>query len=422
MDATVDDKRREAARLALLAEQAALEAEELEREAQALRSERPDPPPAPPPPTSADDDVMALRAPLRWVGPYPAIALSFPSLMSPAQKARMLTSGEDAAAPTGVTLDFVLDTAANKNTINAQVAGPTSQGGLELQQVGRVDGGVGAGGAMSGGGATYLLGNVELADVPKPERVVFMSGLTASALPIAAPAAAGLLGLSFLNSFAGGVEFVWGGAPAPLQQEAGGGPAAAEGPTIALYGDEAGTAALRSGMSFVPVAALPGSGLPSVRVSINGVEMPALLDTGSPITALNAAAAELAGVVYDKRLAEPKEGGGNPFARFGAAIKAGRAAADGTVLVVGGAAGPVRLVRAERGARVSMLGGDVAQAGREEGEEALLGEECGVYVGDLPGLAALDGLGAAAGPAVVLGTDLLRKRPRMWYTESGVYV
>ena len=31
--------------------------------------------------------------------------------------------------------------------------------------VGRVDGGVGAGGAMSGGGATYLLGNVELADV-----------------------------------------------------------------------------------------------------------------------------------------------------------------------------------------------------------------------------------------------------------------
>ena len=106
-------------------------------------------------------------------------------------------------------------------------------------------------------------------------------------------------------------------------------------------------------------------------------------------------------------------------------MKAGKAAADGKVLVVGGAAGPVRLVRAERGARVSMLGGDGAQAGREEGErreEALLGEECGVYVGDLPGLAALDGLGAAAGPAVVLGTDLLRKRPRMWYTESGVYV
>ena len=119
-------------------------------------------------------------------------------------------------------------------------------------------------------------------------------------------------------------------------------------------------------------------------------------------------------------LAAPEEaGGGNPFARFGAALKAGKAAADGKVLVVGGAAGPVRLVRAERGARVSMLGGDGAQGDREE---ALLGEDCGVYVGDLPGLAALDGLGATAGPAVVLGVDLLRKRPRMWYTASAVYV
>ena len=86
-----------------------------------------------------------------------------------------------------------------------QVAGPTSQGGLELAQVGRVSGGVGAGGSI-GGGATYMLGTAELGDVPKAERVAFISGLTATALPIAAPAAAGLLGCSFLNSFPGGVE------------------------------------------------------------------------------------------------------------------------------------------------------------------------------------------------------------------------
>ena len=45
-----------------------------------------------------------------------------------------------------------------------------------------------------------------------------------------------------------------------------------------------------------------------------------------------------------------------------------------------------------------------------------------VCAGDLPGLAALGGLGADAGPAAVLGTDLLRRRPRMWYTASRVFL
>merc|ERR1719310_2700240 len=153
---------------------------------------------------------MALRAPLRWLGPYAAIALSLPELSSPAQKQRQLL-GEDAR---GVTLDFVHDTAANTNTINAQVAGPTGQGGLELTQVGQIASGVGAGGTF-GGGATYMLGTCELADVPKAERVAFISGLTATALPVAAPTAAGLLGVPFLNSFAGGVDFCWGPEPPP---------------------------------------------------------------------------------------------------------------------------------------------------------------------------------------------------------------
>jgi hypothetical protein len=36
--------------------------------------------------------------------------------------------------------------------------------------------------------------------------------------------------------------------------------------------------------------------LPSVTIKVNGVEMKALLDTGSPITVLNAQAAKLAGI------------------------------------------------------------------------------------------------------------------------------
>ena len=42
------------------------------------------------------------------------------------------------------------------------------------------------------------------------------------------------------------------------------------------------------------VRTLPESALPSVMLQINGVLIPALLDTGSPITVLNAAAAKAA--------------------------------------------------------------------------------------------------------------------------------
>ena len=402
-----------AERLLLLAEKAELEAEMLEAEARALRppqegdtddvednaaaAERQDAEPA------GEDAVMALKAPLRWLGAYPAISLSFPALTSPAQKARQL-SGD--ASASGVTLDFVLDTAANTNTISAQVAGPTSQGGLELTQVGSVAGGVGAGGEF-GGGATYMLGNVELADAPKEERFVFMSGLSATALPIGAPGAAGLLGVAFLNSFAGGVEFCWGGGPGG---RGGGGGAEGEPPSVTLYGDATGTEAARAaaGLRGVPLTPLPGNSLPSVTLRVNGVEVPALVDTGSPITVLNAAAAAAAGVEHAALGASE----GNPFSKLATGLKAAQAAARGDVLTVGGPNGPVQLVRAQQPpGGVSFSLGD----GLELGQAAC-------YVGDLPGLAALDGLGATAGPAVVLGTDVLAMRPRMWYTPTQLYV
>ena len=394
--------REKADQLALLAEQAALEAEALEIEAQLARPLEAD---------ADEDEPMALSSPLRWIGPYPAIALSLPSLTTPAQKARALQAagpGVDpslpgAGAATGVTLDFVLDTAANTNTIDAQVAGPTAQGGLELEQVGMVAGGVGAGGEI-GGGATYMLGRCELADTPKAERFVFMTGLTATALPVAAPAAAGLLGVPFLNSFAGGAEFVWG---TQLPTEPGTAGGATPG-TLNLFGDVAGTAKLQAGLMSVSVRALPGSGLPSVMLKVNGVLIPALLDTGSPITVLNAAAAKAAAI--GEAPPTPDEVSSNPFTMFGQAIKAGMAASKAETLVVGGATGPVQLLRVKEGVTLSL------------GDADFGGGECRPYVGDLPGLAALNGLGASAGPAVVLGTDVLRTRPRLWYTATRVYV
>ena len=94
-------------------------------------------------------------------------------------------------------------------------------------------------------------------------------------------------------------------------------------------------------------------------------------------------------------------------------MKAGNAAANGEVLIVGGADGPVRLVKSA---------GDVTICAGAEEWGVPFGDDCKVYVGELPGLAALAGLGAEAGPAVVLGTDTLRKRERMWYTPDAVYV
>ena len=77
-----------------------------------------------------EEAVSALTASLdRWR--VSAIALSFPGLSSP--RARQLTGDMSS----GVTLDFVIDTAAN-TTISGRIAGPTSKGGLELTQVGQI--------------------------------------------------------------------------------------------------------------------------------------------------------------------------------------------------------------------------------------------------------------------------------------------
>jgi hypothetical protein len=412
----LQDKQREAARLLALAAEAEAEARELERQAQALKPKSEvgsleKTPTNQPVVDSSDEEPMVLTAPLRWIGPYPAVALSFPGLSSPTQKARQLAG--DASA-SGVTLDFVLDTAANTNTVSAQVAAPTNSGGLALQAIGAIGSGVGAGGLM-GGGTTYMLGTAELADVPAAERVPFVTGLTATALPVAAPAAAGLLGVPFLNSFPGGVEFLWGrgptgGAEAEVASDAAGVTAGEMGaldatPSLRLYGDEGGIKRLREELSRVPLTALVGSGLPRVTLVINGIEMPALLDTGSPITVLNAAAAAAAGLQAADGPAAPD----NPFAKLAAGLEAAKAAARGDVLTVAGAEGPVSLKRC-------------AAASISFAEGIHFGDDCRPYVGDLPGLAALEGLGAAARPAVVLGTDVLCRRPRLWYTPEAIYI
>jgi len=351
---------------------------------------------------------MAIRAPMRMLGPYPVLSLRFPSIPAPEQfKEQQKMTGES-----GVALDFVVDTAANVNTINAKLATK-----LGIEVVGFDEGGVSAGGALAGG-TTFMLGTAQLNDLPKAERVDFLSDLTASALPVASPSGAGLLGLGFLFAFPGGVEFCWGSPAAAAAPPSGGStptaPAASvpagevgETPAFTFFGGMGGTEGLTDGLSCVPATQLE-SGLICVTMRVNGVEIPSLLDTGSPITVLNTAAAEAAGV----QTMPAEQAGSNPFAKAKAKAKAALDAAaamtSGEIAMIGGANGPVMLRKIPEKAPIALGDAEIG-SGRP-------------YVGELPGLAALGGLGADAGPAAVLGTDVLRQRQRLVLQDGKVYV
>mmetsp|Transcript_22003 Transcript_22003/g.39946 ORF Transcript_22003/g.39946 Transcript_22003/m.39946 type:complete len:476 (+) Transcript_22003:64-1491(+) len=390
-----------AEKLKLQAEKAALEVELLELEAAGVKpiassgSSAPD--------SSADEEApatedavepMQVSSNLKFLGPYPCLALRFPKLGTAGQRKR----GE-----AGVTFEFVLDTAANSNTLNAGVAKE-----LALEAIGRAPGGTAAGGAITGGD-TYMLGECQLWErlglEEGGENPTFMSGLTASALPVAAPTAAGILGVYFFNAFPGGVEFFWGDN------------ASLASPAVSFYGDKAGMEQVIAQKKLVDkaeVRVLP-SGLPSVKLVVNGAEIPALLDTGSPITVLNSPAAALAKLqTVDLSVEKDSDSGGfNPFAKLAQGFKStqarGQAMANGDLLMIAGTQGePVELLRTTEAAKISV---DTAAFADSK-----------VFVGNLPGLQALNGLGGEfVPPAAVLGMDVLRLRPRMLYRSNEVY-
>ena len=338
------------------------------------------------------DQPQSVRAPLKFMGPqctYPALGLKFPNLATKAQRSKNMT---------GISLDFVMDTAANTNTINGQVAQE-----LGLEVVGESLPGVSAGGAMTAG-TTFMVGDCELEGLPKEEQFTFMQGLTASALPVASPAAAGLLSLPFFYSFEGGVEFQWGNPKNEGEETLP--------PSVTFYGEGESDAALKE-MTKVPVRELPVTRLPSVDIVINGVTIPALLDTGSPITVINAQAAEQAGVAtVDFPGKANQKAGGNPFSkfanRFQEAKEMQQAAARGDVLSIAGSTGQrVDLLKSAEMVQVDLKAAD------DEDDKTVVFGDSNIYVGNLPGLAALNALGDNSPPAAVLGMDVLRMRPKM---------
>ena len=328
-------------------------------------------------------DPNTVSSLLKFIGPYPSLGLRFPDLATQSQKERNIT---------GISLDFVIDTAANTNTINAQVATE-----LGCESVGSALPGYSAAGALDGGD-TFLLGNCTL-DMPNKE--LFMTDLTASALPVASPATAGLLGVGFLNCFEGGVKFEWGGGVDSRQS------------MVTFHGEDSGIEEQLKRMTRVPIDVIDQILLPSVTMNINGAKIPALLDTGSPVTVLNSAAAELAGlttVALENDGIDDEKGGFNPFKKiadnFKAAQSLSQSASKGDVLVVGGSDGQrIELWRTEEKAQI-FLGPD----------EAVSFPSTNIFVGDLPGLKALEGLNdLSSTPAAVLGMDVLKRKGVMVY-------
>ncbi len=336
--------------------------------------------------TEIEQQALKITSPLKFIGPYPSLPLHFPNLATASQREREVS---------GISLDFVLDTAANTNTINAQVASE-----LSLESVGTALPGYNAAGSMDGG-STFILGDCSLDLL---EKELFMKDLTAAALPVASPAAAGLLGVAFLNCFQGGVKFDWGNDA-----------------KVTFYGDDEGMLDDVAEMIKVPIEVIKDVLLPSITLNVNGKEIPALLDTGSPITVINSAAAELAGldVIQLSREERSGENGGfmNPFKKIVDNVKnansLAQAAARGDVLVIAGSEGQaVQLLRTENAAKLSING--------ENADVSI--PDSKIFVGDLPGLAALGGLdGISSPPAAVLGMDILTKRPSMLYRINEVY-
>ena len=341
------------------------------------------------------DGPMKITSPLRFIGPYPSLSLRFPNLATQSQVERSVS---------GVSLDFVLDTAANTNTINAAVAAE-----LSLEDVGEALPGYNAAGEMDGA-PTFFLGDCTL-DSSRKE--LFMQNLTASALPIASPAAAGLMSVAFLNCFEGGVRFDWGGVRSFEDSEP-------KESLITFYGSAEGIEHELESMTRVPIKVLEDVLLPTVQLRINGVDIPALLDTGSPISVINGAAANIANVEtvqfddgnkYDEK---EKKSVFNPFQKLKENFKAAQSLAQATTR------GEVLTVAGTQGQRIDLL------RSRESVNMSLKEEEvdfpaANIFVGDLPGLAALGGLqGVDSPPAAILGMDVLRGRNFMHYMPSAV--
>ena len=341
---------------------------------------------------------------------YAAITLGLPDRATKSQQERGVK---------GVELDFCVDTACTTNFILPQVAY-----GLDMQIVGTAPAGTGATGAI-GGGQEMLLGTAKLGGKAAKEDVAAITGLSAAVVPVPAPGTAGILGRSFLNCF-DAVAFDWGPAAGASGDDGGIRTLDRVGAVMDFYQEYDWDAGAEDGLVTADLDELP-CGLLAVNVTLNGVAMPALLDTGAPQTIVNRAAAAAAGIAVGSGGPgtdgpTEKKGKGkssNPFGGLMDALGKGKEAAlaDKGVMVMGAGGKPERLDRVD-GAGVDLrvvTRGD-ASASDAGTDTAVRVSVASILVGELAAFQAglglppaIDGDGSGE-PGVILGLDALMSR------------
>ena len=317
-------------------------------------------------PTEDDGQrVLAVVAPLKYTGQnnYPTLNLQFPDL----------DQVMDDGSVQGVSLDFVMDTGANINTVEGMVVDsyslPVAVSAQEL----------GAAGAAGMGGSfpacdIHTLGKVcKLGGMPPGSDFDFMYGLTAARMPDSLPyrVANGLLGLTFFLSFPAGVELDWYGTDG-------------DPPTcIFYYGDTTPPDALKN-MVEVPLERLPVQ-IMSLIIEVNGVPVKAILDTGSPNTILTPEAAYRCGIeVYSDNMAP------DDLPLRQQVVGATAMGIDGNVF---------NLARSVNDVGVTAGGASLGATP--------------IFVGQLPGLEILNQFGMEYPPEAILGLDFLQRAYRV---------
>ena len=317
-------------------------------------------------PTEDDGQrVLAVVAPLKYTGQsnYPRLNLLFPDLD------QVMEDG----SVQGVSLDFVMDTGANINTVEGMVVDsyslPVAVSAQEL----------GAAGAAGMGGSfpacdIHTLGKVcKLGGMPPGSDFDFMYGLTAARMPDSLPyrVANGLLGLTFFLSFPAGVELDWYGTDG-------------DPPTcIFYYGDTTPPDALKN-MVEVPLERLPVQ-IMSLIIEVNGVPVKAILDTGSPNTILTPEAAYRCGIeVYSDNMAP------DDLPLRQQVVGATAMGIDGNVF---------NLARSINDVGVTAGGASLGATP--------------IFVGQLPGLEILNQFGMEYPPEAILGLDFLQRAYRV---------
>ena len=315
--------------------------------------------------THGPEVVTGVVAPLCYKGPYPCLSLKFPHLEG---------------APVW---DFVVDTGANVNTIHAILA--------QTYNLTRVQGlppmplpAAGMGGSFAPG-SLVVVPNAVLANMP-PEQgdITFIHNLTVAALPRASPPpTAGILGSSLCAMFPSGVEFDWFGTDG-------------DPPTFCFYFYEEGRNATTTGMTQIPIQQIMG--LFVVTITVNGKDIPALLDTGSPITVLTQDAARQAGLEVAKDDADDDTPSSAPQLGNHHHVK------------VGGIDGRPMEVMRSASTSVQVQVGNVS-----------LGQGP-VYIGSIPAFSILQqvmpDISDTTTPSAILGLDFLRRAYRMMIVAS----